>query len=180
LLNAITRDETWVYGHDEKKRPSLQKILDSLCPQKAQQVRSKVKTMLIFFRLCGIVHHEFILASQTVNQAYYLEVLRRVRGAVRRKQPEMRIARTRKLQRFQFDISRQSIRYLSSLLNISIRLTHHPLQTVFFSIPKIKMTLKGRFQVAEDIVTNTTDELKAIQQTSFELCFQRGKGHEEQ
>jgi hypothetical protein len=41
-----------------------------------------------------------------------------------------------------------------------------------FPVPKIEMTLKGRrFQMVQDIITSMTDELKVIQETSFELCF---------
>jgi hypothetical protein len=42
-----------------------------------RQVKSKVKSMLIlFFDIKGIVHKEFILAGQTINSAYYCDVLR--------------------------------------------------------------------------------------------------------
>jgi hypothetical protein len=38
------------------------------------------------------------------------------------------------------------------------------------------MTLKERnFVIVEDIIMNATDELFAIQQTSFKLCFQEWK-----
>ena len=45
--------------------------------------RSNVKTMLIvFFDVRGIVHWEFVPPGQTVNQEFYLEVLRRLRENV--------------------------------------------------------------------------------------------------
>ena len=58
--------------------------------KKARQVRSNVKTMLIvFFDVRGIVHREFVPPGQTVNQEFYLEVLRRLRENVWRKCPEL-------------------------------------------------------------------------------------------
>jgi histone-lysine N-methyltransferase SETMAR len=74
LSRDITGDESWSYGYDpETKQQSSQwKSPNSQTPKKAQQVKSKVKSMLIiFFDIKGIVHKEFILAGQTVNSAYY-------------------------------------------------------------------------------------------------------------
>jgi hypothetical protein len=46
-------------------------MLDSGQTEKARQVKSKVKSMLIiFFDIKGILHKEFFLAGQTVNSAY--------------------------------------------------------------------------------------------------------------
>jgi len=39
--------------------------------------------------LSGIVHYEFVPTGQTVNQVYYLEVLKKLREKVRRKLPEI-------------------------------------------------------------------------------------------
>jgi hypothetical protein len=45
-----------------------------------------MKTMLItFFDIKGIVHFEFIPQDQTVNHAYYMEIVKRLHEAVRRK-----------------------------------------------------------------------------------------------
>jgi len=89
----ITGDETWVYGYDpETKRQSSQwKSADSPRPKKARQMRSKVEVVLIvFFDMEGIVHYEYVPQGQTVNQQFYLQVLKRLRVAVSRKRPQKR------------------------------------------------------------------------------------------
>jgi hypothetical protein len=56
-------------------------------PQKARQVRSNVKVMLIiFFDYEGVVHHEFV-QGQAVNKEFYVEVLRRLRESIRKTRP---------------------------------------------------------------------------------------------
>jgi hypothetical protein len=44
---------------------------------------------ITFFDINDTVHFEFIPQGQTVNQTYYLELLKRSREAVRRKRPEL-------------------------------------------------------------------------------------------
>jgi hypothetical protein len=44
--------------------------------KKSKQVESKLKSMfIIFFDIKEIAHKEFILAGQTVNSAYYCDIL---------------------------------------------------------------------------------------------------------
>ena len=78
LSNVITGDETWVYTYDQetKTQSSQWKSPRSPRPKKAGQVRSNIKSMLIcFFDQKGIVHKEFVPPGQTVNAAFYVEVL---------------------------------------------------------------------------------------------------------
>ena len=42
---------------------------------------------IIFFDCEGVVHYEFAPRGQTINKEYYIEVLKRLRDAVRRKGP---------------------------------------------------------------------------------------------
>jgi hypothetical protein len=44
---------------------------------------------VIFVQAKGIVHKEFVLADQTVNSAYYYDVLQRLRENVLRLRPEL-------------------------------------------------------------------------------------------
>ena len=83
---VITGDESWHYAYDpETKQQSNEwKSSNSPRPKKARRVKSNVKMMLIsFFDANGIVHSEFIPNGETVNQAFYLQVLKRLRDAVR-------------------------------------------------------------------------------------------------
>jgi hypothetical protein len=71
----FTGDERWIYSYDpETKQRSSQ-----------WKMRSKVKSMLIiFFGIKGIVHKKFIFAGQTLNSAYYCDVLWRLHKKVQR------------------------------------------------------------------------------------------------
>ncbi|GFU98778.1 mariner Mos1 transposase [Trichonephila clavipes] len=86
----ITGAESWAYGYDPEtmQQSSQWKTPGSPRPKKAWQVRSKIKVMLIvFYDAVGIVHHEYSPQDQTVNKEFYLDVMRRLREAVRRKRP---------------------------------------------------------------------------------------------
>ena len=43
----------------------------------------------VFFGVSGVVHHEYLPEGSTVNQSYYIEVLKCLRDAIRRKRPEL-------------------------------------------------------------------------------------------
>ncbi|GFS96948.1 uncharacterized protein TNCV_4178141 [Trichonephila clavipes] len=46
--------------------------------------------LIVFFDADGIVHHEYAPQDQTVNKEFYLDVMRRLREAVRRKRQVLR------------------------------------------------------------------------------------------
>jgi hypothetical protein len=50
---------------------------------------AKARACSSFFDVKGIVHRELVLAGQTVNSAYYCDVLRRLSENVRRLRPEL-------------------------------------------------------------------------------------------
>jgi [histone H3]-lysine36 N-dimethyltransferase SETMAR len=180
LSSIITGDETWVFGYDpETKRQSSQwKTPSSPRPKKARQVRSSVKTMLIvFFDTDGVVHHEFVPQGQTVNQWYYLDVLKRLRDAVRRK-------RHSKWQSGVWMLHHDNAP-AHSALSIVEYLAKHNVPLVpqppyspdlsppdFFLFPRLKRFLKGhRFQDVSTIIENTTRELMSISKEDFQSCF---------
>jgi transposase len=56
--------------------------------------KSKMKTMLIcFFDIRGIIHFEFVPEGTTVNETFYVELLKRLIDAVRHKRGELWIDR---------------------------------------------------------------------------------------
>jgi hypothetical protein len=63
-------------------------------PKKARQMKNKIREgrwraksralLIIFFDIKGIAHKEFALTVQTVNSAYYCEVLRQMHENVQK------------------------------------------------------------------------------------------------
>jgi histone-lysine N-methyltransferase SETMAR len=59
-------------------------------PKKARMQKSKIKTMLVvFFDIQGIIMAQYLPPGQSVNQTYYIELLTKLRGSIRRKRPEL-------------------------------------------------------------------------------------------
>jgi len=78
LHKIITGDESWVFDYNpETKRQSEEwHTKSSPRPKKAHMSRSRVKTMIIvFFNSCGNMHKEFVPPGETVNHAFYKDVL---------------------------------------------------------------------------------------------------------
>ena len=72
-------DESWILEYDpETKRQSREwHSTNSPRPKKARMSKSKIKSMLIcFFDIQGVVHKEFVLPGQTVNQTFIGKSLR--------------------------------------------------------------------------------------------------------
>jgi len=78
LDKVITGDESWVFDYDPETKRQSEEWHTKSSPylKKARMSRSRVKTMIIvFLDSCGIVHKEFVPPGQTVNQAFYKDVL---------------------------------------------------------------------------------------------------------
>ena len=90
--NQTCWEESSIFEYDPKtKNQSLQwKSPESPRQKKARQSQSKVKLMLIaFFDVRGIVHMEFLLQGQTINQHVYKEILRCLLCSVLKKRREL-------------------------------------------------------------------------------------------
>ena len=162
LSKIITGGESWCYGYDPETRQqsSQWKSASSPRPKKARQVKSNVKAMLIcFFDIKGLVHFEFIPQGQTVNQQFYLEVLKRLHDAVQRNTPNCGS------QVSGFCIRTMLPPYFPDLAPCD-----------FFLFSRMKRDLKGkRFQNVEEVGEKTTEALKAITLQEFQNCFEQWK-----
>lgn len=180
----ITGDESWIYGYDvETKRQSSQwKTSGEPRPKKARQSKSNVKAMLItFFDVKGLVHQEWVPKGQTVNAAFYVEVLRRLCESIRKKRPEMWKEKSWLLHHDNAP-SHTSLLVNQYLAKNQVATIPHPPYSPdmapcdFFLFPKLKSTMKGRrFQTIDDIKINTEKELKAISKTAYQECPEKWK-----
>lgn len=178
---VITGDESWCYGYDpETKQQSSQwKTPASPRPKKARQVRSNIKTMLIcFFDVRGVVHSEFVPPGQTVNQAFYLEVLKRLRNSLRRKRPDL-------WQSGEWFFHHDNAP-AHTALSVRRFLTKNGMTTVshppyspdlapcdFFLFPRMKRDMKGkRFADIDEVKKKTTEALAGITKDEFKKCFE--------
>ena len=93
VLDAlVTCDESWIYCYDpETKRQSSQwKHASSPRRKKARQTKSTHKFLMIpFFDSTGMVYMHRVPAGQTVNQEYYVKVLKEFRKRFHRKRPAL-------------------------------------------------------------------------------------------
>jgi hypothetical protein len=90
--HVIFAEEIWCYQYDpEAKHKSMEwRSKNSPRPKKPQMSKSNNKTMLIsFFNIRGTVHFEFVPEGTNVNQIFYVEVLKRLIDATRRKCGEL-------------------------------------------------------------------------------------------
>jgi hypothetical protein len=70
------------------------RLKNSPRPKKQRMSKSKIKRMLIcFFDIRGVIHFEFVPEGTTVNETFYVEVLKRLIDAVRHRREELWIDR---------------------------------------------------------------------------------------
>ena len=142
---------------------------------------SKIKVLLVvFFDWKRIVHHEFVPRGQMANKQLYQEVLAHLRDAVRRKRAELWENQTWMLHHNNAP-AHASLLICSYLAKHQTFVVPHPAYSLdlapadFFLFPKLKTTLKGRFQNIEEIRENVIRELHTITESAFQEAFQHCK-----
>jgi histone-lysine N-methyltransferase SETMAR len=137
-----------------------------------------MKTMLITFSdVKGIVHYEFILQGYTLNEAYYTEILKRLREAVHRKRSELLPKDW--ILHHDNALAPTALSVKQFLAQKLITEMKHPpyspslASNYFWLFPKTNCALVGRiFQDTENI-KDVTMALKAIPQQEFQKSFQQ-------
>ena len=92
LDTLVTCDESWIYCYDveNKRQSSLWKHTGSPRPKNARQSKSTHKLLMItFFDSTDIIYMHWVPTVQTVNNEYYVEVLREFRMWFCRKRPTL-------------------------------------------------------------------------------------------
>ncbi|XP_033212390.1 uncharacterized protein LOC117169985 [Belonocnema kinseyi] len=161
---------------------SLGRGSDEPRPKKARQSRKNIKSMLIvFFNYESVVQHEYAPTGQIINKEYYVEVLKRLRGAIRRKQSQLWKTGDWLLHH-DYAQAHASNLVQQYLLKNSVALLHQPQYSAdivpcdFWLFLRLKMLLKeDQFDDKESLETNTTDALNAIPKSDFQECFDKWK-----
>ncbi|KAJ8942890.1 hypothetical protein NQ318_011303 [Aromia moschata] len=132
--------------------------------------KSKTKTMLIaFFEVKGMVHYKFVLPGQTINAAYYLEVLRRLKRSVVRKRRDIKgnwkLHHDNALSHIAFIVS-------AYLARVNVTVVPPTVQTN----EEGKTPMKGEhFGSVKNIQKACTDALKAIPENNYRSAFDAWK-----
>jgi transposase len=127
-----------------------------------------------------IVYFEFLEQGRTVNQHCYLEILARLREAVRRRRPELWPGAW--ISHYDNALSHDALAVREFLAKKSIMKLDHPPYSPdlapcnFWLFPKLKTALKGhRFSDIADIQEHAATILQSIPEEEFQKCFEQCK-----
>ena len=135
----------------------------------------------VFFDCNGVVHHEFLPQGRTVNKEYYLEVMRRLREAIRQKHTELWKKQSWILHHDNAPAHTSMLVREFLAKNKTVIMPQPPYSpdlapADFFLFPKLKTPMKGkRFATIEEIKEKSKQELLAIPKSAFQKCFEDWK-----
>jgi len=137
--------------------------------------------LTVFFDHEGGVHHEYTPPGQTITKDYYIEVLRLLRDAVRRKRQQLWASGDWHLHHDNMPAHFSALMQ-TFLVKHCITQVFRPLYSPdlvpcdFWLFSKLKLPLKGRrFQTTNEIKENATRQLMAIPKKHFSDCFEKWK-----
>jgi histone-lysine N-methyltransferase SETMAR len=127
-----------------------------------------------------MVHFEFLEQGRTVNQHCYLEILARLREAVRRRRPELWPDAW--ILHHNNALAQDALTVREFLAKKSIMKLDHPpylpdlAPCDFWLFPKLKTALKGhRFSDTANIQGHAMTILQSIPEEAFQKCFEQCK-----
>ena len=130
----------------------------------------------------GTVHKEFVPPGQTVNAAFYVEVLRHLRENVQRKRPDQWQNNTWLLHHDNAP-AHAALLIRPFLTDNNMTVVSHPpyspdLAPSDLLFPKLKMKRKGRrFQTVEEIQAELQSVLNTPGENDFQECFKNWQHH---
>jgi hypothetical protein len=134
--------------------------------------------LIIFFGKLGVIHKEFVPEGQTVNTAFYIEVIGRLLKRISRVRPQFRAQGSWVL--LHDNAPSHSALVVEAFLpkHGVVEISHPPYSHLapgdLFLFPTVKTAIKvKRFQDVEDIKKNVTAELNAVPLEACAGCFQK-------
>ena len=134
--------------------------------------------LTIFFDCDVVVLHEFLQQGRTVNKDCYLEVMGRLREAIRQKHTELWKNQLWILHHDNAPAHTSMLVREFLAKNKTVIMPQPPYSpdlapADFFLFPKLKTPMKGkRFATIEEIKEKSKQELLAIPKSAFQKCFE--------
>ncbi|GBM08018.1 Histone-lysine N-methyltransferase SETMAR [Araneus ventricosus] len=133
----------------------------------------------VFFDYDYVIHYEFIPEGQTVNKDLYLEILKQLRDAIRRKRPE-NWATNDWFLLHDNALPHRALIVKKYLARHSVTTLEHPPYSTdlapadFYPFPRLKKKLKGHRSVhSDEVIENATKQLKDLSKNGFQECFEQ-------
>ncbi len=183
LARLIATDESWVFTYDPRTKFADMEWAtpNQPRPRKALRSRSQRKTMLILYfdshgPLCTYFHDD-----GTVDSEIYMDSLRMMREAVRRKRPQMWAQQNFLLLQDNASphVSAPTLAFMFTI-NMAEKLWPHPQYSPdlspcdYFAFPLLKSKIRGhRFDNLEDVKTTVKRTLRDISVADFQDCFDK-------
>ncbi len=181
LTRIIATDESWVFTYDPRtKFADMEWTAPNVpCPRKVRRSRSQRKTMLIlYFHSHGTIL-PFFHDDGTVNAEIYIESLKLMREAVRRKRPALWAGRDFRLlqDNASSHVCARTLDYFFTV-NMADKLWPHLQYSPdlspcdYWAFPLLKSRIWGhRFDNLEDVKTTVRRTLREIPVQEYQDCF---------
>ncbi len=182
LRRIVSGDESWMFAYDPASKRSTATWLrtNEPRPQKPRLERSIQKVMLvIFFDATGVLFREFVPDGLGIDGPLYLDIMRRLRNAIRRRRPHLWRSGNWYLHHDGAPAHR-SLPVRRFLRNTETKILRHPSYSPdlapadFWLFDKVKSFLKGqRFGSVAELCEQVDAVIGNITQDEFRRAFDR-------